>query len=220
MNSVIDDLYKGNFCPDRKYNLILEHHRKKQGEAFKRYQALSEKLEKEYSEELEAVLDDTLDLLAIEMEESFADGLSFGIRLMCEVFGEGDMNILQNGNGAVNDGILANKGTQRANADTVQHDIVELLEWIAENQETWVNICEPSRLDFDECLYLIDALEKKGFLQLIPVVLTQTLSDVKVDKAFTRLFLTKIAESWKHMAYTDISNELETILNEYKEAGD
>ncbi|MDO4309068.1 MAG: hypothetical protein Q4C77_19890 [Eubacteriales bacterium] len=120
MNSVIDDLYKGNFCPDRKYNPILEHYRKKQGEAFKRYQALSEKLEKEYSEELEAVIDDTVDLLAIELEENFADGLSFGIRLMCEVFGEGDMNTLLNGNGAVNDEILANKGTQRANADTVQ----------------------------------------------------------------------------------------------------
>ncbi|MDO4309067.1 MAG: hypothetical protein Q4C77_19885 [Eubacteriales bacterium] len=28
MNSVIDNLYKGNFCPDKKYNPILEHYRK------------------------------------------------------------------------------------------------------------------------------------------------------------------------------------------------
>lgn len=34
MNSVIDHLYKDNFCLDKKYNPILEHYRKKYRESF------------------------------------------------------------------------------------------------------------------------------------------------------------------------------------------
>lgn len=151
-----------------------------------------------------------------KLEQNFVDGFCAGIRLMCEVFGEGAINARLEAENAVNGAECGDKDACRADMGTVQHDIVGLLKWIAENQEMWINIHDPGRLDVNGCLQTIQVLENEGFLQLIPVVFAQSIGDIGVDKAFTRLSLMKIAESWSHMDDEAIRKEFTTILNAYK----
>lgn len=90
----------------------------------------------------------------------------------------------------------------------VKREVIDLLEWIADNQEKWLDICPGERLDTEQCLELVEIFEEHGFVQLIPVVLTQCAPDPQINKAITRLSLLKIAEGWKGKEYKEISKEL------------
>lgn len=91
MNSVIEDLYNGELCPSEQFKPILRHFQEKQENAFKGYEAFCEKLDAEKLKEFDTIMEKHLELVSLEMEQVFSDGFKLGVKLMCEVFMQSDV---------------------------------------------------------------------------------------------------------------------------------
>lgn len=86
MDSVIKDLYEGKLCPIGQYSQLLQRFRKKWRETGASYDGLREKLDTGAEEEMEGFLDKYWELIALELEQSFSNGFTLGVKMMCEVF--------------------------------------------------------------------------------------------------------------------------------------
>lgn len=91
MNSIIEDLYKGKIYPFEKFKPILHHYKNNKEEAFQGYEEFGKNLDPERRKEFEQILDNHLDLLSLEMEQNFSDGFKLGVKLMCEIFMQDDV---------------------------------------------------------------------------------------------------------------------------------
>lgn len=92
MNSIIEDLYNGDLCPCEQFKPILRRYREKREESFQGYEAFCEKLDKENVKEFEEIMEKHLELVSLEMEQVFSDGFKLGVKMMCEVFMQSDVD--------------------------------------------------------------------------------------------------------------------------------
>lgn len=96
--------------------------------------------------------------------------------------------------------------------ENAKKELLDLLSWIADHQTEWIQICKSDNLSPEECITWIDRMEDLGFVQLIPVILTQNCGNVRVDDAIRSLLFHKLVEGWSDKTYDEISDEIITYL--------
>lgn len=91
-------------------------------------------------------------------------------------------------------------------------ELIRLITWMTEHPEMWRSVCTEKNMSAEECLEILEELEKQSFYMLIPVLIDNNIGNVEVDARMTRLFGKKLVESWSKMSMTDISTEFKDIL--------
>lgn len=86
MKSILEQLYNGEIYPYLTFKTTIEQYKVERDKAFQSYSIFLEKLPEDLKEEFVKLIDDHLDLLPFELEQSFIDGFRIGVRLMSEAF--------------------------------------------------------------------------------------------------------------------------------------
>lgn len=93
-----------------------------------------------------------------------------------------------------------------------QEEFIRLMRWIASHQSTWSKIYLNEALEPEECLNIIQELEKQGFYILIPVVIENSKSNYSMHKALYNFVLNKLADDWAKNEMVAILAELSKML--------
>lgn len=86
MGKILEQLYRGELYPYLKFQTTIERFKKNRDKAFKSYSMFIEKLPKELRDEFDELMDSYLDLLPLELEQTFIDGFRIGSRMMTEIY--------------------------------------------------------------------------------------------------------------------------------------
>ena len=90
-------------------------------------------------------------------------------------------------------------------------DMLRLIKWIVDYPDKWAKITMENKLGIDDCISMLEELEKEEFYLLIPIFLSNCLS-VEVEVGKNRLIAQKLIDSWKDMNLAEISEEVKTYL--------
>ncbi len=85
MSNIIRNLYEGNLNPGQARQ-SEGHLQGKWERAGHKFDGLQERLDEEARKKLEIFMDEYGELVAQELEQSFSEGFTLGVKLMCEVF--------------------------------------------------------------------------------------------------------------------------------------
>ncbi len=86
MKRILDQLYHGELYPYANFRTTIEEYSTNRDKAFHSYSTFLEKLPDELKGEFTKMIDEHLNLLPYELEQTFIDGFSIAIRMMAEVY--------------------------------------------------------------------------------------------------------------------------------------
>lgn len=86
MERMLEQLYKGELYPYSKFQTTIEDFKVNRDKAFQSYSAFVEKLPDELKDEFDELMASYLDLLPLELQQTFIDGFRIGARMMTEVY--------------------------------------------------------------------------------------------------------------------------------------
>ncbi|MCI9274303.1 MAG: hypothetical protein HFE39_10195 [Clostridiales bacterium] len=86
MKKILEQLYEGELAPHLEFAPTIQQYKENHALAFRSYHAFLEKLPKDLQYEFKQLIDQELSLLPFELEQTFIDGFSMGVRMMAEVF--------------------------------------------------------------------------------------------------------------------------------------
>lgn len=86
MERILKHLYHGTMYPYSKFKTTIDQYRSNREQAFQSYSLFLDKLPDNLKEDFNELIDSHLDLLPLELEQTFIDGFRIGVRIMTEVF--------------------------------------------------------------------------------------------------------------------------------------
>ena len=92
-----------------------------------------------------------------------------------------------------------------------KEDMRRLIRWMVDYPDKWAKVTMENNLSADECIGMLEELEKEQFYLLIPIFLSNCLS-VEVESGKNKLIAQKLIDSWKDMDLTEISKEVKEYL--------
>lgn len=90
-------------------------------------------------------------------------------------------------------------------------DLLRFIKWMMEYPEMADMISTDNNANVDQCIEVIEELERQEFYILIPLFLSHNIN-TNVDKGISRFVAKKILESLVDMSIEDISAEFKEIL--------
>lgn len=93
-----------------------------------------------------------------------------------------------------------------------KEDMLRLIQWIVKYPDKWAKITMENNLGIDQCISMLEELEKEEFYLLIPIFLSNCLS-AEVEAGKNRLIAQKLIDSWKHMDLDEISKEVKSYFS-------
>ena len=85
MNSVLDELYHGNLCPEEQYVPQMEEYKAKQAANFRHYEDFLAQLDDPLRKRFVEILDEQYECIPYDTSQMFINGFRLGARLMLEV---------------------------------------------------------------------------------------------------------------------------------------
>lgn len=86
MNTLLQQLYRGEICPEEQYRPVLEEYKTMRKKHMENYHNFIEKLGSPLDKEFINIMDEQLDTLPLDFFQMFSDGFKLGAKMMIEVF--------------------------------------------------------------------------------------------------------------------------------------